>query len=227
MVKRLRVEVYKLLHGGAFWAVLVLVLALASVMLMDSYRKTPSFFFASLYNTPLLCFLTIVFVALFIGSDFEERTLRMAIAVGYSRRQVLLAKVVTAQLAGVVIMMLPLLVHGMVDGSWSNSAALFAVVIVGILAMNALPCFFAVAFGDLGRSMAVSLLCYFVMCFFLNSDQSALRYIFSCLLPMGQLRRLALSEMTLQVGMILMIDGVWIIGLYLLSWLLFKHRDLE
>ena len=99
MLNLLNAEFYKLFHSRYFWGIVAFNLFLSSVLLLDSIGETPSLFFASLYNVPILFFLAIVFSALFVGNDFGQRTLQSYIIAGHNRGQILLAKLITYQIA--------------------------------------------------------------------------------------------------------------------------------
>ena len=66
---------------------------------------------ASLYNTPLLYFLIIVFIALFIGNDLGGRTLNAYLTAGHKRGYVFWAKVMVSQIGCILILTVPLLIH--------------------------------------------------------------------------------------------------------------------
>ena len=67
MANLLRTEWYKLWHSWYFWGIGIFTFFFSSILLLDSKGKTSNLVMASLYNTPLLYFLIIVFIALFIG----------------------------------------------------------------------------------------------------------------------------------------------------------------
>lgn len=75
MSNLLKAEFYKLFHSWYFWGIGLFNLLLSSVLLLDSVGETSNLFFASIYNMPILYFLTIIFSALFVGNDFGGRTL--------------------------------------------------------------------------------------------------------------------------------------------------------
>ena len=93
MSNLLRAEFYKLSHNWYFWGIGLFNLFLSSLLLLDSNGKTPNLLFASLYNTPLLYFMMIVFAVLFAGNDFEQTTMHLSISAGHKRSSVILAEV--------------------------------------------------------------------------------------------------------------------------------------
>ena len=82
MSNLLKAEFYKLFHSWYFWGIGLFNLLLSSVLLLDSVGETSNLFFASIYNMPILYFLTIIFSALFVGNDFGRRTLQSYINAG-------------------------------------------------------------------------------------------------------------------------------------------------
>lgn len=88
MSNLLKTELYKLFHSWYFWGIGIFNLLLSSILLLDSKECSSNLIMASLYNIPLLYFLIIVFIALFIGSDFSGRTLNTYIAAGHKRSSI-------------------------------------------------------------------------------------------------------------------------------------------
>lgn len=225
MCKQLRVEVYKLVHSGAFWGLAVLTLSLASLLLLDSRRETATLFLASLYNTPLLYFLAIIFLAIFIGGDFSGRTLCASLTSGCRRGALFFAKLLIAQLAAMAILVLPLLVHGACGEEWGVTGVAIVAICCGILAMNMLPCFLTMLFGDFGHALAVSLLCFGVISFLMNGDSPESGYPLSRFLPMGQLRLLAMDALPISCGAMILVDVLEVCVLSTLAWLIVRRRD--
>lgn len=88
MSNLLKTELYKLFHSWYFWGIGIFNLLLSSILLLDSKERSSNLIMASLYNIPLLYFLSIVFIALFIGSDFSGRTLNTYITAGHKRSSI-------------------------------------------------------------------------------------------------------------------------------------------
>ena len=180
MLNLLNAEFYKLFHSRYFWGIVAFNLFLSSVLLLDSIGETSSLFFASLYNVPILYFLAIVFSALFVGNDFGQRTLQSYINAGHNRGQILLAKLAAYQIACMTILALPLLVHGLIGGlcfkenfvSISGNLYTVLLVVVSLFAMCLLPFFFAFLFRDIGKTLAVPMVLFFLMIFLMNGDQA-------------------------------------------------------
>lgn len=147
MSNLLKAEFYKLFHSWYFWGIGLFNLLLSSVLLLDSVGETSNLFFASIYNMPILYFLTIIFSALFVGNDFGRRTLQSYINAGHRRGKILFAKLVVHQIACMVILSFPLLLHSII-GTFVTKGALASIgivvmVIASQFAMCLLPFFFA------------------------------------------------------------------------------------
>ena len=97
---------------------------------------------ASLYNIPLLYFLIIVFIALFIGSDFSGRTLNTYITAGHKRSSIFRVKLIVSQIGCIIILVFPLFVHGIISQFY------------------------------IGKTLTVSMVLFFVMIFLLNSESA-------------------------------------------------------
>ena len=165
MSNLLKAEFYKLFHSWYFWGIGLFNLLLSSVLLLDSVGETSNLFFASIYNMPILYFLTIIFSALFV-----------------------------------------------------------VMVIASQFAMCLLPFFFAFIFRDIGKSMAVPMVLFFLMVFLMNGDQVQL---ISQILPMGQLRLMALQQSNISGGQFMFSDFLWVLALCLGTYLWFRRSDLK
>ena len=98
MSNLLKTELYKLFHSWYFWGIGIFNLLLSSILLLDSKECSSNLIMASLYNIPLLYFLIIVFIALFIGSDFSGRTLNTYITAGHKRSSIFRVKLIVSQI---------------------------------------------------------------------------------------------------------------------------------
>lgn len=177
---------------------------------------------------PILYFLTIIFSALFVGNDFGRRTLQSYINVGHRRGKILFAKLVVHQIACMVILSFPLLLHSII-GTFVTKGALASIgivvmVIASQFAMCLLPFFFAFIFRDIGKSMAVPMVLFFLMVFLMNGDQAQL---ISQILPMGQLRLMALQQSNISGGQFMFSDFLWVLALCLGTYLWFRRSDLK
>lgn len=230
MSNLLRAEFYKLFNSWYFWGIELFNFFLSSILLLDSYKKTANLFFASLYNMPLLYFLIIVFASLFIGNDFEQRTLYLYISAGQKRSHVLFVKTLVYEVACIAILTFPLIIHGLIGFiffnkifvNFSNAFIIMITIIFSILAMCMLPLLFSFIFRDIGKTLAVPMIIFFLMIFLMNGVWAPL--IIS-ILPMGQLRLISLQQLSLVDTYFIRINFLWICILYLGAYFSFCRSD--
>lgn len=232
MSNLLKAEFYKLFHSRYFWGIGLFNFLLSSILLLDSYGETANLFLASLYNIPLLYFLTIVFAALFVGNDFEQRTLYSYISAGQERGRVLFVKTLVYEIACFVILAFPLLIHGLAGLLFLGEAVVFTgpvcirtiLIVVCVLAMCMLPLLFSFIFRDIGRTLVVPMVIFFLMIFLMNGEHARL---VTSLLPMGQLRLLSLQQPSLSTVRFMVTDCLWIFILYFIAYFGFCRSDLK
>ena len=231
MSNLLKPELYKLFHSWYFWGIGIFNLFLSTILLLDSKGKSSNLIMASLYNVPLLYFLIIVFIALFIGSDLGRRTLNTYITAGHKRSCILWAKVIVSQIGCIIILIFPLLMHGVISQFcmkekfiWGdNGYTILLVTLLAMITMCTLPIFLAFIFRDMGRTLAISMVLFFVMIFFMNSEyaQTIIK-----ILPMGQLRLISLQKFY-SIDFFLLVDFLWNVILYMVAGNVFLHIDLK
>ena len=231
MSNLLKTELYKLFHSWYFWGIGIFNLFLSTILLLDSKGKSSNLIMASLYNVPLLYFLIIVFIALFIGSDLGRRTLNTYITAGHKRSCILWAKVIVSQIGCIIILIFPLLMHGVISQFcmkekfiWGdNGYTILLVTLLAMITMCTLPIFLAFIFRDMGRTLAISMVLFFVMIFFMNSEyaQTIIK-----ILPMGQLRLISLQKFY-SIDFFLLVDFLWNVILYMVAGNVYLHTDLK
>lgn len=232
MLNLLRTEFYKLFHSLYFWRIGLFNLLLSSILLLDSYKKTTSLFFASLYNTPLLYSLIIVFAALFVGNDFEQRTLYTYISAGQKRSYVIFIKALVYQIACFAILLIPLLIHGLLGFLFLKETFVFTddvfitviVIAISVLAMCMMPLLFSFIFRDIGITLVLSMVIFFLMIFLMNGEWA---WLITNIFPMGQLRLVSLQQLSLNYVQFIVIDFLWILLLYWSSYAVFGCSDLR
>lgn len=156
MSNLLKTELYKLFHSWYFWGIGIFNLLLSSILLLDSKERSSNLIMASLYNIPLLYFLSIVFIALFIGSDFSGRTLNTYITAGHKRSSIFRVKLIVSQIGCIIILVFPLFVHGIISQFyigeklfWNDSTyTMVLLTLFAMITLCALPMFFAFIFRD-------------------------------------------------------------------------------
>lgn len=228
----IKAEFYKLFHNLSFWGITLFSLILSSLLLLDSKNQTADMLHASSYNTPLLYFLAIIFGALYVGDDLGERTLNCFVSSGHKRSLVLFAKTFAYQTACFIILVLPVVIHGLLGLFIQGSEAVInkyfpadcIVLFISIIAMCMLPLFCAFVFRELGTTLAVSIAMFFLMIFILNGDQAQL---FWTILPMGQIRLIALKQFPISLLHMAVIDILWVLVLYTGAYFTFYRSDLK
>lgn len=231
MSNLLKTELYKLFHSWYFWGIGIFNLLLSSILLLDSKERSSNLIMASLYNIPLLYFLSIVFIALFIGSDFSGRTLNTYITAGHKRSSIFRVKLIVSQIGCIIILIFPLLMHGVISQFcmkekfiWGdNGYTILLVTLLAMITMCTLPIFLAFIFRDMGRTLAISMVLFFVMIFLLNSESAQ---IISRIIPMGQLRLISLQKVY-STNFCLFVDFLWNFILYFIAGSAFLHTDLK
>ena len=231
MSNLLKTELYKLFHSWYFWGIGIFNLFLSTILLLDSKGKSSNLIMASLYNVPLLYFLIIVFIALFIGSDLGRRTLNTYITAGHKRSSIFRVKLIVSQIGCIIILIFPLLMHGVISQFcmkekfiWGdNGYTILLVTLLAMITMCTLPIFLAFIFRDMGRTLAISMVLFFVMIFFMNSEyaQTIIK-----ILPMGQLRLISLQKFY-SIDFFLLVDFLWNVILYMVAGNVFLHTDLK
>ncbi|WP_426742007.1 ABC transporter permease [Mediterraneibacter faecis] len=164
MSNLLKTELYKLFHSWYFWGIGIFNLLLSSILLLDSKERSSNLIMASLYNIPLLYFLSIVFIALFIGSDFSGRTLNTYITAGHKRSSIFRVKLIVSQIGCIIILVFPLFVHGIISQFyigeklfWNDSTyTMVLLTLFAMITLCALPMFFAFIFRDMGKTLTVA-----------------------------------------------------------------------
>lgn len=230
MCKILKAEFYKLWKMKSFWGLILFSCILSWVLMLDGSLPSDTLDFLSqiLYTAPLLYFLVMIFGTLFIGSDFENRTIQSYISAGQKRRHILLAKV-TVHLAGCIsILYLPLfactvsgcILFGITGITALVTKSLLSIWIICIMGM--LPFLCAFIFKDVGKTLTVQLILYFIMLFLLNSRHYQLMAL---LLPMGQLRLLSLNQLSDVYAIVT--DLLWIFICCFWACWDFSHSDLK
>ena len=230
MSNLLKTELYKLFHSWYFGGIGIFNLLLSSILLLDSKERSSNLIMASLYNIPLLYFLIIVFIALFIGSDFSGRTLNTYITAGHKRSSIFRVKLIVSQIGCIIILVFPLFVHGIISQFyigeklfWNDSTyTMVLLTLFAMITLCALPIFFAFIFRDMGKTLTVSMVLFFVMIFLLNSESAQ---IISRIIPMGQLRLISLQKVY-STNFCLLVDFLWNFILYFIAGSVFLHTSI-
>ncbi|MFR5703734.1 MAG: hypothetical protein ACLUD0_18980 [Eubacterium ramulus] len=92
-----------------------------------------------------------------------------------------------------------------------------------MITLCALPMFFAFIFRDMGKTLTVSMVLFFVDDFLLNSESAQ---IISRIIPMGQLRLISLQKVY-SINFCLFVDFLWNFILYFIAGSAFFTYRLE
>ena len=203
MRRILKAEFYKLWRMKSFWGLLIISCALSCILLLDGSppAKSLDVFNHILYTAPLLYVLIMIFGALFIGSDFENRTIQSYISAGHKRGHILLVKIIVHLTGCISILCLPLfagaaagcMLFGITSASLSALFLKSMLAIWIICAMAMLPCLCGFLFQGVGKTLTLPLVLFFVRLFLLNGRHYPL---VAAVLPMGQLRLLCFDQLT-------------------------------
>lgn len=215
----IKAEMYKLVHDRSFFILLALSIVLGGFLMLDQGELTGyESVFASLYNAPILMLLTSVFGALYLGKDFADRTLYHMICAGHKRNYVFLSKTILF-IAGtnMILLLQPVLsisintgLYGWGHHSFGSDLKDVIILFLTTALLNAAMCgislLAAFLFKDVGKTISLPALFYFLTVFVLNSPNAKeiARFI-----PLGQLRLLigdsSSTGAALLVGMIFLV----------------------
>lgn len=182
----------------------------------------------------LTILISCIYGGLFIGGDFADRTLYHALLAGKDRVTVLLAKAIVFFIANdVILFIFPLLLvipcaarngwgPAPSGGMMLHFGGLIAAFLVLGFAIGAISLLAAVCFRDVGRTIGVPIVLYFMMILLLNGPYAAeLAHVF----PAGILVLLADGTVSSAYGILAGI--VWLIFLFVISSLIFRHAELN
>lgn len=171
------------------------------------------------------------FLRLVTGLAFPTRTLNTYITAGHKRSSIFRVKLIVSQIGCIIILVFPLFVHGIISQFyigeklfWNDSTyTMVLLTLFAMITLCALPMFFAFIFRDMGKTLTVSMVLFFVMIFLLNSESAQ---IISRIIPMGQLRLISLQKVY-STNFCLFVDFLWNFILYFIAGSAFLHTDLK
>ena len=193
MSNLLKTEIYKLFHSWYFWGIGIFNLLLSSILLLDSKECSSNLIMA--------------------------------------RSSIFRVKLIVSQIGCIIILVFPLFVHGIISQFyigeklfWNDSTyTMVLLTLFAMITLCALPMFFAFIFRDMGKTLTVSMVLFFVMIFLLNSESAQ---IISRIIPMGQLRLISLQKVY-STNFCLFVDFLWNFILYFIAGSAFLHTDLK
>ncbi|WP_340026308.1 ABC transporter permease [Paenibacillus sp. FSL K6-1096] len=230
----IKAELYKLVHDKSFFILSALSVMLGSFLMLDQGQlKGYDSVSAALYNAPILMLLTCVFGTLYLGKDFADHTLYHMISAGHSRNHVFFSKAIVFIVGSNVILLLqPILciayntgIHGWGGHSFGSDfgrvTALFLTTAILNAAMCGISLLTAFICRDIGRTLSIPALVYFLNIFLLNGPnaQAIARFI-----PLGQLR--LLLEDSSSAGAALLVGIIFLMCFCLAAVRIFNQSEL-
>lgn len=236
MKKLLHAESYKLFNDKVFWITLAVVILFNFIVISGSdILRMPGYKVLSeiMKKEILTILISCIYGGLFIGGDFADRTLYHALIVGESRSAVLFAKAgifVTA--INVILYIFPLMLviictlRNGFGAALSISFTIHIILMIAALftigsAIGLFSLLAGVCFRDVGRTIGIPIILYFVMILLLNSPSAvALAHVF----PAGVLI-LMVSDMLSPVYA-LVVGVIWSAILLICSVQIFRRAEL-
>ncbi|OMF91387.1 hypothetical protein [Paenibacillus sp. FSL R7-0337] len=230
----IKAELYKLVHDKSFFILSALSVMLGSFLMLDQGQLTGyDSVSASLYNAPILMLLTCVFGALYLGKDFADHTLYHMICAGHSRNHVFFSKAILFIVGSNIILLLqPILSiayntgsHGWGGHSFGSDSskviALFFTTAVLNSAMCGISLLMAFICRDIGKTLSIPALIYFLNIFLLNGPNAKTIAHF---IPLGQLR--LLIEDSSSIGAALLVGIIFLMCFCLAAVRIFNRSEL-
>lgn len=201
MINLFRTEVYKLFLSKSFWIVFIMSTLFGITMTSDSHTFITGYenIGVSFYYACLLMVFPILLGAISFGNDFLDRTINSTVCAGHSRFKIFVCKV-SAYLIGVnlvilfspiVNVILNIILHRYTTVYFINEGNILAKTIITTsllgMAMSSISIFAAFIFRDIGKTVGISVVIYFINISLLNSTNDITTTIFR-FLPLAQAR---------------------------------------
>lgn len=235
MGKLLHTEWYKLFHDKVFFITLTAVFVFNafifagfSFLNMPGQKALLEVMKKEIFTAMVSC----IYGGLFIGGDFADRTLYHALMTGKSRTSVLFAKsIVFAAATDGLLFFFPFVLAAVctAKNGWCVSGEkvyhiigmIAALLIIGF-AMSAVSMLAAVCFRDVGRTIGVPIILYFIMILLLNSPCSP---AFSKILPVGVI--IKVTDGTVSAAYGALIGIMWLVLMTAISAMIFRRAELR
>lgn len=237
MMNLLHTEQYKFMHDKLFWTILGVILLFNAFLfsgtnILDSYGY--QVFKISMSKEIATAIITCIYGGVSIGSDFMDRTLYHELLSGKGRSLVLLAKfIVFAFAANGLLFFFPflLVLTCTIKNGWGMVVSISFVmhiicIVVALLilgfAISVISLLAAVCFRNIGCTIVIPIVIYFILILLLNSPfSSALFRIF----PISTLILVVDGTVTPAYGIKLGI--IWAGSLIIVSMLIFRRAELH
>lgn len=236
MGRLLHAEFYKLLHDRIYWiasaAILLfntILLSGSSVLSLTGKEALPESMKKEIATVLIVC----IYEGLFLGDDFANRTLYHGLSAGKSRSCVLFAKSAVSLIAADgLLFFFPLLLvlTCTVRNGWGaptsaqsqNPIFIIAAFLILGFAVGAVSLLASVCFRDVGRTIGIPILLYFLMILLLNGPAAP---AFARILPVGLLVLLSNGSVSPAYGILLGL--LWAAALEAVSILIFRRAELR
>jgi len=233
----LHVEWYKLVRDKIYW-ILLAVIVLVNLLILSGGQQFSlsgySFLKTIMQKEIITIMLASIYGGLFVGRDFENCTLYHEITAGRSRIQVLLAKTIVFLLAlNGLILIFPILgiICCILKNGWGipfttemGFYLLFVFIALVLLscAIGMISMLAAVCFQDVGRTIGIPIILFFIMIMLLNSKYAIQ---FAHFLPIGMMVLVANGTTHPVYGVLL--GSAWSVVLFMISTLVFRRAELR
>lgn len=236
MGRLVHAEFYKLVHDRIYWITLAAILLFNMILFSGSSALSftgQEALAESMKKEIVTVLIVCIYGGLFIGDDFANRTLYHGLSAGKSRSSALFAKSAVFLIAADGLLFffpLLLILTCTIKNGWGSPASVqpqsLILIIASFLvlgfAVGALSLLAAVCFRDVGRTIGIPILLYFFMILLLNGPSAS---VFSCLLPVGLLVRLADGSVSPAYG--IMLGILWTAALETGSIMIFRRAELR
>lgn len=195
-MNQMKVEFYKLKRSGMMYVAALLYLIMGAVLPIKIVNmhliENPDiyYFFQDSVQDVSLVFLTALFVAWFIGQDFNNRVFQHEIAGGYSRFSIIISRVIPVALASVAMHIIFILgevvTAGILTGFSFESFSIADVswlltVLVQIVALVTIMSFITFLSGSLFGGITATVIFEFFFCNLLRNFLRTGFYTYTCL----------------------------------------------
>ena len=233
----LRAEWYKLFHDKIFAITLAacvlfntLIFSGSSILSCSGSEALQQCMKKEIMTAMIVC----IYGGTFLGSDFADRTMYHGLTAGQSRGAVLHAKIIVFSFAAdLMLFLFPLLLTVIctVKNGWGTAIGtgfaphLFGVVLALLLlgfAISAISLPAAVCFRDVGRTIGIPIVLYFIVIILLNSTFAP---VLSRLFPISAVFLVTDGTVSAAYGMGLGL--VWFALLAAVSTLIFRRVELR
>jgi len=219
MGRLIKLECYKLLKDRLFWAIILLIILINSVMFAGQD--------ISIDSLAQKMFLTIVIVSLygtsFIAKDYEEKKIIYEILSGNSKTKILFAKILITALGIQIQLLVFPIVIGFINNKFTDENLKIFLVIYFWLGI--FLSFLATMMANIFKSQGLSIGCAIVfhLITLLSVNSSSVGFIMAHILPVGMIKLVLNNYVTLNQYTVTLI--VWDLVLLILALICVKKSE--